>query len=157
QHRPRSIEYGVRQSSCDRGPLPAPRRQVLLRRGPTVTEGLVHHGPRAPGIHTVGELARRHVREYALRIFPLPILLELVLELDPESASEDGQVVLDQHPVPLERTLGARAAVIDGGKRRRTTGRSRQETPIVRSWKRIGTPQTSLTVLAPVDPPRGLL
>src|SRR5262249_44741579 len=93
------------------------RRQVPGYRGRAGTEGLGDDVPGPPGIHGVGDLTRRRVLEHALRIGPLAVLLELVLELDVQRASEDRQIVLHAHPVAFECTHLALAAVIDGRQR----------------------------------------
>src|SRR5262249_32817178 len=94
---------------------PLGRRRVPgVRRGGIPAEGPLDELPRPRRIHVVRALTRRRVGQDAVGILPQAILLVAILELDPEPAREDAEVVLDRdRPLRLEPTDEPLAAVID--------------------------------------------
>ena len=79
-----------------------------------MAERVLDQGSGACGVHVVGLLARRRLGQDALGILPQAVLLELVFELDAETAREHGEIVLDRNrPLGLEGADEALATVID--------------------------------------------
>src|SRR5207244_12831630 len=79
-----------------------------------MADRVLDQGSGARGVHVVGLLARRRLRQDALGILPEAVLLELVFELDAQAAREHGQIVLDRNrPLSLEGADETLAAVID--------------------------------------------
>src|SRR5437667_10971676 len=91
-----------------------------------MAERVLDQGSGARGVHVVGLLARRRLRQDALGILPEAVLLKRVCELDAQAAREHGEIVLDRNrPLGLEGAAETLAAVID----RRQRVRARRARP----------------------------
>src|SRR6185369_1062480 len=68
------------------------RRDFSGRRGLARGERLGHDSASSFSPDAVGNLAGRRILEYPLRVLPMTVLLELVLEFDPEGSREHRQI-----------------------------------------------------------------